>query len=81
MYSHRDQQKYLDTLKKYERKFSLKEYDDFQVLLKRDKDEEEFDSITMKRLKELYDKYYEPADTAKYDKYFKKNPEESGDKE
>lgn len=81
MYSHRDQQKYLDTLKKYERKFSLKEYDDFQVLLKRDKDEEEFDSITMKRLKELYDKYYEPADISKYDKYFKKNPEESGDKE
>jgi hypothetical protein len=33
----------------------------------------------MKRLKELLDKYHKPVDTSKYDKFFKKNPdEESG---
>lgn len=76
MYSQRDQRKYLDTLKKYERKFNRKEYDEFQIMLKRDKDEEEFDTVTMKRLKELYDKYYEPVDTSKYDKFFKKSADE-----
>ena len=73
MYSHRDQKKYLDALKKYERSFTRQEDDDYKILVKRDKDEEEFDSVTMKRLKELYDKYYKPVDASKYDKFFKKS--------
>ena len=75
MYSHRDQKKFLEALKKYERKLNRQEYDEYKILIKRDIDEEEFDSVTMKRLKELYDKYYEPPDISKYDKFFKKDPD------
>ena len=80
MYSHRDQKKFLEALKKYERKFNRKEYDEYQIFIKRDKDEEEFDSISMKRLKEIYDKYFEKPDTSKYDKFFKKNPDSESEK-
>ena len=80
MYSHRDQKKFLEALKKYERKFTRQEYDEYKIFIKRDKDEEEFDSISMKRLKELYDKYFEKPDTSKYDKLFKKNPDSESEK-
>ncbi|MCW8813317.1 MAG: hypothetical protein OQJ93_01210 [Ignavibacteriaceae bacterium] len=79
MFSHRDQKKYLETLKKYERKFTRQEYNEYKIFIKRDKDEEEFDSVTMKRLKELHDKYYEPVNTSKYDKFFKSNPDSKSD--
>ena len=49
--SYRDQAKYLDFLKKFERKFDRKEAEDFKMFLKMQKDEEEFDSVTMKKLK------------------------------
>lgn len=80
MYSHRDQKKYLEALKKYERKFTRQEYDEYKLFVKRDKDEEEFDSIAMKRLRELHDKYYQKADPSKYDKFFKKTPDSDSDK-
>jgi hypothetical protein len=80
MFSHRDQKKYLDTLKKYERRFTRQEYDEYKMFVKREKDDEEFDSIAMKRLKELYTKYYEKADTSKYEKFFKKNSGTESDK-
>lgn len=70
--SYRDQIKYLEFLKKYERKFDKRETDDFKMFLKMHKDEEEFDSITMKKLKSLYDKYNIPVDRSKYDSFFKK---------
>jgi len=69
--SYRDQQKYLDTLKKYESKFNKKEYDGYKMFVKMNKDEEDFDSLSMKRLKELYDKYFQPVDKSKYDSFFK----------
>ena len=80
MYSYRDQKKFLDALKKYERKLNRQEYEEYKILIKRDKDEEEFDTVTMKRLKELYNKYYEASDTSKYDKYFIKNPDSEKEK-
>jgi hypothetical protein len=73
--SYRDQQKYIETLKKYERKFDRKESEDFKMFLKRQKDEEDFDTVSMKRLKELYDKYNVPVDKSKYDSFFKKKEE------
>jgi len=73
VFSHRDQKKYLEALKKYERKFTRQEYDEYKIFIKRDKDEEEFDTVTMRRLKEIHDKYYQPVDTSKFDKFFKKN--------
>ncbi|MFI5236594.1 MAG: hypothetical protein ACHQLA_01495 [Ignavibacteriales bacterium] len=73
MYSHREQKNYLETLKKFERNFTSKEMNLYKLLIKRDKDEEEFDSVAMKKLKELHDKYIKPVDMSKYDKFFKKN--------
>ena len=71
--SYREQQKLLDALKKYERKLTGKELEDYKMFVKRQKDDEDFDSISMSRLKELYDKYNKPVDISKYDKYFKKS--------
>ena len=70
--SYRDQQKYIDSLKKFERKFNSKEAEVFKMFLKRHKDEDEFDTVSMKRLKELFDKYNVPVDKSKYDTFFKK---------
>lgn len=76
MYSHRDQKKYLEELRKYEQNFSRQELDDYKMFVKRDKDEEELDSIAMKRLKDLFDKYHKTVDTSKYDKFFKKSTDQ-----
>jgi hypothetical protein len=73
--SYRDQQKYIETLKKHERKFDRRESEDFKMFIKRHKDEEEFDTVSMKRLKELYDKYNVSIDKSKYDSFFKKKEE------
>ena len=80
MSSYRDQKKYLEALKKYERNFTRLEADEYKLFVKRDKDDDEFDTLTMKRLKELHDKYHKPADTSKYDKFFKKSSYEDSDK-
>ncbi len=73
--SFRDQQKYLETLKKYERKFDRKELEEYKMFVKMQKDDEDFDSVSMRRLKELYDKYNVPVDKSKYDAFFKKKEE------
>ncbi len=70
--SFRDQKKYLDVLKRYEREFTREEAEEYKMFIKRQKDDEDFDSVSMSRLKELHDKYYKPADPSKYDKFFKK---------
>ncbi len=73
--SFRDQQKYIDVLKKFERKMGPKEAEEFKMFLKRHKDEEDLDSVSFRRLKELYDKYNLPVDKSKYDSFFKKKDE------
>jgi len=70
--SYRDQKKYLDFLKSHERKFRRKELEDYKSFVKRQKDDEDFDSISMKRLKEMYDKYNVRVDRSKFDSFFKK---------
>lgn len=77
MSAHREQKKYLETLKKFERNFTRQEYDEYKLFVKRDKDDDEFDTISMKKLKELHDKYYKPVDASKYDKFFKKSSGEN----
>lgn len=71
----RDQQKYLDYLKRFENKMDRNELDDYKKFVKRQKDDEDFDTVSMKRLKELYDKFYQPVDKSKYDSFFKKSNE------
>lgn len=70
--AYRDQQKYIDDLKRHERNFNPHEAEEFKMFLKMHKDEEEFDSVSFNRLKELYDKYNVPVDRSKFDAYFKK---------
>ena len=71
MGAYKEQQKLLDSLKKYVRNFTRQENDEYKMFLKRQKDDEDFDSISMKRLRELHDKYCKPVDRSKYDKFFK----------
>lgn len=73
--SFRDQKKYLETLKKYEKEFTREEAQEYGMFLKRQKDDEDFDTLSMKKLKEMYDKYNVATDATKYDKFFKKKEE------
>jgi hypothetical protein len=77
--SYRDQKKYLEFLRRYERNFNRQEAEEYKMFLKRDKDEEEFDSVSFQKLKSMYDKFYVPVDKSKYDAFFKKKDEENGD--
>lgn len=70
--SYRDQKKYLEYLHRFENKFTREELEEYKMFVKREKDEEEFDNVSMRRLEELYSKYYTPVDKSKYDAFFKK---------
>ena len=72
MSTYRDQKRYIEALKKYERQFTGDDFEQYRMFVQRHKDEDEFDSVSMKKLKELFEKYYKPVDTSQYDKYFKK---------
>ncbi|HEX2866149.1 MAG TPA: hypothetical protein VHO03_03860 [Ignavibacteriales bacterium] len=71
----RDQKKYFEILRRYERKFEPREAEDYKMLLIRHKDDEDLDKQSLERLKELYQKYYVNRERKNYDDFFKK-PEE-----
>lgn len=71
--SFRDQVKYIRELKRFEWKMSPKDKDEFKMFLKREKDEEEFDTVSMGKLKSLYEKYYLNREKKNFDHIFKKN--------
>ena len=73
MSSFKEQKRYIEALRRYERQLDHKELEEFRMFVKRHLDEDEFDSVSMNRLKELHDKYHKPVDASQYDKYFKKN--------
>lgn len=77
--SFRDQRKYLEYLKKHERKFTREESEQFKIFIKRDKDDEDFDTVSMKKLKDMYDKYYTQVDRSKYDAFFRKKDESASE--
>jgi hypothetical protein len=68
----REQKKYLEILKRFEYKLNPQELEEYKMFMKRDKDDEDFDTVSMKKLKELHDNYNKPVDKSKYDKFFKK---------
>jgi len=78
---YRDQQKYLDTLKRYEKKFDREEMQDYKMFLKRHKDDEDLDRLSMGKLKALYTKYYLNREKKNYDDFFKKPDEDTGSEE
>ena len=65
-----EQKKYFEKLKRFERKFSVKEKEDFKMLLKRHKDDEELDRLSFERLKALYEKYYVNREKPNLDNLF-----------
>ncbi|HPI38367.1 MAG TPA: hypothetical protein PK397_10520 [Ignavibacteriaceae bacterium] len=71
--SFRDQVKFLQELKRFEWKMTPKDKDEFKMFLKREKDEEEFDTVSMGKLKSLYEKYYLNREKKNFDHIFKKN--------
>lgn len=75
----REQKRYFETLKKYERKFNPKELDDYKMLVKRDKDDEDLDKLSMQRLIALYEKYHVNREKRNLDFLFKKPSEEESD--
>lgn len=76
----REQKLYLDTLKKYERKFERQELDDYKMFCNRDKDEEELDNLSLNRLKMLYEKYHANRLKKNLDDLFKKPSDLTSDK-
>jgi len=72
---YRDQRNKIDALKRYENKMECKEREDFKIFVKRQKDDEDFDTISFKRLSDLYEKYYLNRPKRSLDSLFKKPPE------
>jgi hypothetical protein len=70
--SYRDQKKYVETLRRYERKMKGKDAEDFKMISKRHKDDEDLNKETFQRLKELYEKYYVNREKKNFDDLFKK---------
>lgn len=74
--SQREQKKFFETLKRYERKFEQKELDDYRMLLKRHKDDEDLDKLSMERLQKLLEKYHLSREKKNYDHLFSKTEDE-----
>ena len=69
--SSREQRNYFDILKRYEPKFESRELEDYKMLQKRHKDDEDLDKLSMQRLKDLVNKYHANRERKNYDQFFK----------
>ena len=56
--THAEQHRMIEELRDYMSKMKGKDYYDFEMFWKRDRDDEDLDEISKKRLFELYEKYY-----------------------
>jgi hypothetical protein len=72
------QRNYFEVLKRYVRKFDQKELDTYKMLLKRDKDDEDLDKLSLNKLQNLYEKYYLNRERKNYDHLFNK-PQDNTD--
>ncbi|GAB4131093.1 MAG: hypothetical protein Fur0015_04950 [Ignavibacteriales bacterium] len=71
--THREQTKYIDTLKKYEKKMEPKEAEVFKMFVKRHKDDEDLDQVSAQKLVDLYNKYHVNRERKNLDVFFSKN--------
>ena len=69
--SSREQRDYFSILKRYERQFESNEINDYKMLVKRHKDDEDLDKLSMARLKKLFEKYHVNREKKNYDPFFK----------
>ena len=76
--SRKEQITYFEILKRYERKFEPAELESYKMLVKRHKDDEDLDKLSMEKLKSLHQKYHVNREKKNYDYLFKK-PEENLD--
>ena len=60
--THADQKKMIAELAYYSRKMKRDDYEVFEILQQRDKDDEDLDTQSMKKLKELFTKYVPHAE-------------------
>lgn len=67
-----DQKRYFEILKKYEKKFEKEEREDYKMLVKRHKDDEDLDKLSYQRLMNLYEKYHVNRAKKNFDHLFKK---------
>lgn len=74
--SYREQKEFFEILSRYENKFDRNEREDYAMLKKRHKDDEDLDKLSMGRLKELHKKYHLNRPKKNYDHFFKKNDDE-----
>ncbi|MBI9072045.1 MAG: hypothetical protein JEY94_10620 [Melioribacteraceae bacterium] len=74
--TYRDQKRLFEILKRYENKFDGKERQDYTMLKKRHKDEEDLDRLSMGRLEALHEKYHANRVKPNYDNFFKKPDED-----
>jgi hypothetical protein len=56
--THEEQHRIVEELRDYMNKMKGKDYYDFEMFWKRDRDDEDLDEISKERLVELYEKYY-----------------------
>lgn len=68
----REQKKYLEILSRYERKFDEAEKYDYKMFLKRHKDEEELDKLSLERLQNIFEKYHVNREKKNLDQLFYK---------
>jgi len=66
------QKKYIETLKRYEKKMDRNEREMYIMIVKRHKDDEDLDNISFGKLKDLFTKYYTDREKKNYDHIFKK---------
>ena len=52
-----EQHKMIEALREYELKMKGRDLDDFSMFRKRDRDDEELDELSRRRLMEMYQKY------------------------
>lgn len=58
--THAEQRERIQELMDYRRNMSRQEQEEFDMFIKRNKDDEDLDAISRKRLVELYEKYIPP---------------------
>jgi len=69
--SYREQKLFFEKLKRYERKFDSKESVYYKMFLKRHKDDEDLDKLSLQKLRLLFDKYYTNREKKNLDGLFK----------
>lgn len=73
----KEQKTYFEILKRYERNFDSKEKEIYKMLVKRNKDDEDLDKLSLEKLKTLFEKYHINRERKNYDFLFRKSEEKS----